>query len=340
MPATFWLGTSAYIASLLRKRKGEIKLGERIQFLASDKNIPIAIRQCKAPFVLLGLPEDMGVYANYGKRGSRQSLETILQYFCNMQHQRLHQGSDILFLGRIGFETSDYDFIQKADLNLAKKLKKARAAVESLDKLVAHYTAIVAQAGKKLIVVGGGHNNCYGLIKGVALGKNQAIDAVNIDAHADFRTLEGRHSGNGFSYAFHEGFLKRYTAIGLHESYIDPHALQAFEQNQDLEYISFEEVFLRKQRSLKKAVQSTINTHQNAPLGLELDMDAVQNYPSSAMSSEGFHPREIRHMVYQIKDQCEVVYLHICESSLLKKRELHFGKLVALLISDFIRREA
>jgi formiminoglutamase len=39
------------------------------------------------------------------------------------------------------------------------------------------------------------------------------VNAINFDAHSDFRILEGRHSGNGFSYAYEEGFLKKYFIL-------------------------------------------------------------------------------------------------------------------------------
>jgi formiminoglutamase len=45
------------------------------------------------------------------------------------------------------------------------------------------------------------------------------VNAINFDAHSDFRILEGRHSGNGFSYAYEEGFLKNILFFGLHENY-------------------------------------------------------------------------------------------------------------------------
>jgi formiminoglutamase len=64
----------------------------------------------------------------------------------------------------------------------------------------------------------GGHNNSYGNIKGTALAKGKPVNAINFDAHSDFRILEGRHSGNGFSYAYEEGFLKKFY-FGLHENY-------------------------------------------------------------------------------------------------------------------------
>lgn len=57
------------------------------------------------------------------------------------------------------------------------------------------------------IAIGGGHNNAYPMLKGYSLAKKEKINAINCDPHADFRALEGRHSGNGFSYAVNDGYL-------------------------------------------------------------------------------------------------------------------------------------
>jgi len=64
-------------------------------------------------------------------------------------------------------------------------------------------------------------NNAYPILKGTAgaLGASKGINCVNCDPHADFRDLEGRHSGNGFSYAYADRFLSRYFIFGLHENY-------------------------------------------------------------------------------------------------------------------------
>ncbi|MGF1948884.1 arginase family protein, partial [Enterococcus gallinarum] len=71
------------------------------------------------------------------------------------------------------------------------------------------------------------HNNAYPCIKGAAKGWHKAgvleiaqINAVNLDAHADYRAMEGRHSGNAFRYAEEDGYLEKYCVIGLHENYI------------------------------------------------------------------------------------------------------------------------
>ena len=73
-----------------------------------------------------------------------------------------------------------------------------------LSPLISKLVEIVP-SGKIPIIIGGGHNNAYGNIKGLALAKGKPVNAINFDAHSDFRIMEGRHSGNGFSYAFEEG---------------------------------------------------------------------------------------------------------------------------------------
>ena len=85
----------------------------------------------------------------------------------------------------------------------------------------------IVSAGKTPIVIGGGHNNAYGNIKGTSLALNKPINVINFDAHTDFRALEGRHSGNGFSYAFQEGFLNNYFIFGIHENYSSKAVLNA-----------------------------------------------------------------------------------------------------------------
>ncbi len=100
-----------------------------------------------------------------------------------------------------------------------KSLKTYRRQVETIDQSVNQLVYSIVKAGKIPIVVGGGHNNAYGIIKGCALALKTKINTINFDAHTDLRALEGRHSGNGFSYAIDEGFLNRYFIFGLHENH-------------------------------------------------------------------------------------------------------------------------
>src|SRR5690606_4538479 len=124
------------------------------------------------------------------------------------------------------------------------------------------------------IVVGGGHNNSYGIIKGTALGKAESINTINFDAHTDFRTLEGRHSGNGFSYAFEEGFLNNYFIFGLHENYTSKMVFQRIKQFQErVKYNTYEQIAIRKEKSFSTEMQQALEFVATRNFGIELDLD-------------------------------------------------------------------
>ena len=128
-----------------------------------------------------------------------------------------------------------------------KNISKARAFVESIDKDVTHVVSSIVKSGKIPIIIGGGHNNAYGNIKGCALDNNGKINVVNFDAHTDFRPEEGRHSGNGFSYAFAEGFLKNYFIFGLHENYTSDKLFKTFKKVKNIKYNTYEAIEVRNE---------------------------------------------------------------------------------------------
>jgi formiminoglutamase len=62
------------------------------------------------------------------------------------------------------------------------------------------------------------------------------------------RPMLGRHSGNGFLYAYSEGYLKKYAVFGLHESYNIYSALELFEQHKEqLHFETYDDIFVREQ---------------------------------------------------------------------------------------------
>ena len=126
-----------------------------------------------------------------------------------------------------------FDFSQMANLiennaqSHEEKIEAYRHAINTVDDEVEKLVKIITEHKKIPIIIGGGHNNSYPCIKGAAKGLYKAgiipiaqINAINLDAHADFRPLEGRHSGNGFRYADEDGYLEKYCVIGLHENHI------------------------------------------------------------------------------------------------------------------------
>ena len=207
------------LARVTNFRSGEVKFGEKMQTIPKGADTVEFLQTSDAKFVLFGIPEDIGVRANFGRPGAASAWESTIKSIANIQHNRFSKGNQILVLGHLD-AAEEMKEVENLDFNILEERKQLSKVVEKIDKEVSHIIFTIVKAGKIPIIIGGGHNNAYGNIKGTALAKGKAINAINFDAHSDFRILEGRHSGNGFSYAYEEGFLKKIfclrTARKLH----------------------------------------------------------------------------------------------------------------------------
>ncbi len=230
----------------------------------------------------------------------------------------------------------------KNTLDQTKKsdIKTARNLVSNIDIHVTDLVYQIVKAGKIPIIIGGGQNNSYGNIKGTSLVKNSSINVVNIDAHADFRPEEGRHSGNGFSYAFAEGFLKNYFVFGLHENYTSETIFKTINKIKSVQYNTFEGIKVRKENKLRAELQIALDHVSNTSFGIEIDCDAIKNIPSSAQTPSGFSVNNVREFVNFFGQHKNATYLHICEASPKKKQQDQVGKLISYLITDFMRANA
>jgi formiminoglutamase len=231
--------------------------------------------------------------------------------------------------------------IENLDFNITEDRKKMCDLVSIIDKEVAHIIATIVKAGKTPIVIGGGHNNAYGNIKGTALGKGKPINAVNFDAHSDFRILEGRHSGNGFSYAFEEGFLKKYFIFGLHHSYTSKSVLDKLKTLKErVLYNTYDSMKIKRTKDFDTEMQLALDFINNDYYGVEIDLDSIPNIPCSAMTLSGFSVEELRQFIYFFGNHTNAAYLHICEGapSLDHEKNNHLvGKLIGYLVTDFIK---
>lgn len=321
---------------LLKKRKGESKFGEHIHLITHLNNIYEDIINLDVDHVIFGIKEDIGVYANYGETGAYNAWDATIKVLLNIQSNSFTQAKRVLVLGCLDY-TVIRDSIITADATKKKNISKARAYVEEIDKDVSYLVSIIVKAGKKPIIIGGGHNNAYGNIKGSALAKNTKINAINFDAHTDFRPEEGRHSGNGFSYAFAEGFLKNYFVFGLHENYTSDTLFKTIKKLKHIKYSTYEAIELRKELDFNTELQSGLNHISDKYFGIEVDCDAIENVPSSAMTPCGFSTAKARQFVHYCGSHENACYLHICEAAPSKKTNHKVGKLITYLITDFIR---
>ncbi|WGD34401.1 formimidoylglutamase [Olleya sp. YS] len=330
------LYNKSIVNNLLNIRSGETKFGEHVQFLTSVSNIYDTLKSLDVTYVIFGLPESVGVFANYGKSGASTTWEATIKILLNTQNNSFNDAKKVLVLGHLDFSI-EQEQLSKLKQDHSKHINKARKLVAEIDKHVVDLVSTIVSAGKIPIAIGGGHNNAYGMIKGTSLAFKHPINSINFDAHTDFRALEGRHSGNGFSYAYAEKFLKRYFAFGLHENYTSTNLFKQFKNNKHLDYNTYEAIAIRKQQKFKKELQRAEKHINNTKFGIEIDCDAIINTPSSAQTPSGFSAEKARQFLHYYALLEQASYLHICEAIAKKKKANQVGKLVSYLITDFIR---
>jgi formiminoglutamase len=324
------------LLSFTRIRENEKKIGEEVTFI---KKFPDDLRENKSKYVLLGIPEDIGVRANFGRGGAHTAWKPSLENILNLQSNSFMKGSDLLVLGYLNFEkllnkSNHLNNKSKDDVQLLRKM------VEEIDEIVFNILTEIFNHGKIPIIIGGGHNNSYPIIK-AASKVYEKINVINCDPHSDFRQKEGRHSGNGFRYAFDENYLNKYTVFGLHESYNSEEIIDLFKNlSEKLYFETFEDIFIRQTSSFENAIQNCIQFCNKLPCGLELDLDSISNVPSSAKTSSGLSALQARQFVYLVTKNIKPIYFHIAEGAPVLahiKADNKTGKLIAYLVSDFIK---
>ncbi len=309
-----------------QSRPGEVRLRDSIQ-LAGIENLKDYARS----FVILGIPEDIGVRANLGIGGAHTLWPSFLSSLLSMQSNTNLNGQEIILLGELQIDRE-----QTVDLSA----EALRGLTSLVDESVAPIVLDILRAGHIPIIIGGGHNNAYPIIQACASYAGHAIATLNMDLHHDFRVTEGRHSGNPFRYAMEEGFLDLYLMWGLSKYYSQQSFLEEWASNDQLFAVFYETLLMNSFEANNALLSQYIQTLNQKKIGLEVDMDSVENMLSSAMTPSGFSPKEIRAYV-SIAAQYQPWYLHICEGVRHRDDGLEdtlVAKMVALLVADFIHQ--
>jgi len=310
---------SADLATYLQRRDGESRLGEVMQFanplLSLDEAlVSAAVHGCR--YVLLGIPEDIGPRANLGNGGADLGFQAFLSRFVNLQYNCFGDAHSVLLLGQIHCA----DLQQKAtalSAQIPTELAALRQLCAELDQRVESVLSAIFRAGLVPIVIGGGHNNALPLLKALAQQQGHSVHAINLDPHCDFRLREGRHSGNGFSYAHHAGWLDRYFVVGLHELKNSAAALDQLQQA-GAGFVSYQQIWQRRVISFTEAMQQAIDTvcadNQKA-LGIELDTDSISGMPVSAYTNCGVPVADAEYFVWRLAQLPQASYLHLAEAA-------------------------
>lgn len=304
--------------SWITRRDGEFRLGQETLFRTADSD---SWKQRR--YHILGITEDVGPRANGGFGGADKAFAAFIGRFLAIQSNRYLSGTELVVHGVIAEKQ------QHPELDL-------RGLVTALDDIVSAWAHEVAEAGGIPVVIGGGHNNAFGLIKGVGTGRQRQLAVVNLDPHADTRELEGRHSGNPFSYAWGEGYLASYSVLGLHQSYNNESVLKRLELMKS--HMCFFEDWIDQPQRFYSDIEVIAAEQQGQLTGIELDMDSIAHMPSSAYTPSGVTVEQARHYVRAIARTGEIGYIHFPEAAPANAREEAIvGKTLAYLVSDFIK---
>jgi formiminoglutamase len=334
------------ILQLTNLRRFETKLGERVKVVDDTTELEAAIAATDARYVVFGVPEDIGIKANLGKGGADSTWNPFLSAFLNIQSNDFLSGDEVLMLGHFDF-TELWVLIENNASTDDEKIEAYRHAVNMIDDQVENVVKIITSLNRIPIIIGGGHNNAYPAIKGAAKGLYKAdliplaqVNCINLDAHTDYRPMEGRHSGNPFRYAEEDGYLGKYCVIGLHENYLQQNVWVDMVNNPFMDCITYEDIFILEKRNFMQAVAHASTFTEETFTGIELDLDSIEGVLSSASTPSGVSVLHARQYVSFLATDIKVAYLHICEGATKLSDgtvDNNTGKLVSYLVSDFIK---
>lgn len=332
--------------ALTRIRRYETKLGEKIRVISDQRHLSESLASTPSKYILFGIPEDIGIIANGGRPGADTAWPSFLKSILNVQGTDSLTGEELLILGEFNF--GELKKVLTANARNQEELIDAcrHAVANVIDAQVEELAKQISGAGKIPLVIGGGHNNAYPLIKGVSKGlqkagkiKTTSINVINLDAHADYRIMEGRHSGNPFRYANDEGYLRHYAVIGLHENYNSQSMMDDLYSNTNNHYSTYEDIFIRQRLNFTQAVAQALGFTEDGFTGIELDLDCVQDALSSAITPCGISVQQARQYLSFVATDAKCAYLHICEgaSEIDGFKSDTMGKLISYFVTDFVK---
>ena len=332
-------------------RGGETKLGEGIRLLSTSDTsrlseaLSAAFAQ-GARYAILGVPEDIGPRANLGRAGADKAFAAFLQFFVNMQANRFVDPGQFLLVGQVDLADLSEKEKQLAGADQVTAVSDLRELCAEIDERVCAIVSLIATAGLEPIVIGGGNNNSFPTIKGVVTALRQKENApdlkiatVNCDPHADFRIIEGRHSGNPFSYADKEGLLGGYCVLGAHENFNSEDMLARLEQR-SYPLFYFDDV-VRQECTWEEQVERVLGYLASAgkTTGLELDLDGIKNMPSSARTPFGISEEQAFYFIYRVASRLDTKYLHLSEAAPAYAEDGNrtVGKVLAKAVIEYAR---
>jgi hypothetical protein len=212
---------------------------------------------------------------------------------------------------------------------------------------------LVLQAGLCPIVVGGGHNNAYPIIR--ACAGSSRLSVLNISAHAGYQPQERRDGSNPYTYADAQGLIRRMGMIGLHEQLVSEQELQCLDER-GWQYLSLEQLHLLDKQVEQSRIEGIVDyvTGGTESVGIDVELDLLAGLPGGAGSWVGLPLEAIMFCLKSLVLASPIAYLHLCDRHICEETEYRevlyqstdrlernriVGAVCARLVSIFLRHD-
>lgn len=249
--------------------------------------------------VMIGFASDTGVKRNQGRPGASKGPDHLRKTIGSLSWQEPE------------FRVSDLGNIFPGN----NELEKAQ-------RILGDQVREILRKGKKLIVIGGGHETAYGHYLGIAGYLKQTdpdarLGIVNIDAHFDLRPVEeAAHSGSPFLQAHEHAKIEKldlkYFVYGINP---DNNSAALFNKAKDLDtaYCTNREVTEQEETSLQK-LKEFVNGRTHIYLTVCLDVFDASVAPGvSAPAWNGIRLNDALKVIDLIRSQDKIISADICE---------------------------
>lgn len=276
----------------------------------------------KSGLVLVGFSSDEGVKRNQGRTGAAEGPAAFRKAISSL----CWQGEES------GFQDVGNIFVPDG------KLEEAQ---QELGMAVDH----LLQNGKRLFVIGGGHETAFGHFSGIAsflkeTNPKARLGILNIDAHFDLRPHNGiPHSGSPFLQAFEHAHLQeldlQYFVYGINRAN-NTKALFKTAEDLKVDFCTNREVQDTEEESLNR-IRLFLEDRTHVYLTVCLDVFKASIAPGvSAPAWNGIDLQHALRVLDMIKKSGKMITMDICELNPSLDQDQKTAKLAGSLFSEWL----
>lgn len=218
-------------------RRGELKLGERVQAVVHPKRWQQEVRESTSSFVMIGITALPGNEAPSG-------WPAFLSAFFNFQHNAFLDGSDILLLGYL-----DFSELQQKGRNKPPEYVSELQA--NANKQIALLIRKVQQCGKVPIIIGANWIQATAIAEGLAAGlsdlkktRSAKINALCLSSYAGAEVPV---------------YTDKFGLFGVQEYGLSQPLPESLQKKKQARMISAESVFVREERTFANAAEEMMD---------------------------------------------------------------------------------